>query len=593
MIGANVRYCVLGLLLAVAGCGDSAGSKDTSADAGGTPSPQPQPQPQPQPTAAPTPLPTPVTGLSVTVTYQGQSYVFDQSAGMDRGTYVDPQGQFQQQSIRVTNPGLPNFAVSFRPDTTGGRIELVFELGQLFGSPTPFNMAAYEADISQNGNSLAKIPVPNHYWYSRWRWQSAPRPARAMVPDLMAKGLLPHFDPTVSPGTPTAAAVPYKIMGLGGVYPSMTATGDRSDIGPVTEWQADYIMAVLTGNANASTLLSTILDQGDASGTIPSWHFRDENTGAPLDTFKFPEASLYAGQSGVSPLIVRSSGTGMTVSATHEPDLAYLPFLLTGDPYYLEELEFSVVNNVLELTPAARATYGKVEALRGWAWSLRNMAQAATVVPAATPSWLLPQSYFTELMAGNLAYSMTLVNDTTDVDRALFHTLDETFGSTATGGLPYGTQISPWQEDYSLIVLAWVVGMGHADWRPVLEWKVEDEVARTSGASGWIRAVSSPYRMGLRQTSTSPWFSTWADAWTWTSTNTGLTYVDPDTLVVTGAGSLTYPSITLGALGAAANQGVAAAAPNYQWLLTQLQKNLTPSNGHAGYYTSQKFAISP
>ncbi len=52
--------------------------------------------------------------------------------------------------------------------------------------------------------------------------------------------------------TKTLAAYPYTPMGFAGLYCNMCVTGDRGDIGLVTEWQADYIC---TG-ANLPTVLA-------------------------------------------------------------------------------------------------------------------------------------------------------------------------------------------------------------------------------------------------------------------------------------------------------------------------------------------------
>ena len=58
----------------------------------------------------------------------------------------------------------------------------------------------------------------------------------------MSSGLLPHYDNNVNNGTarPTRQEL-YQIMELAGIYRAMPATGERGDIGPVTEWQGEYI----------------------------------------------------------------------------------------------------------------------------------------------------------------------------------------------------------------------------------------------------------------------------------------------------------------------------------------------------------------
>jgi hypothetical protein len=63
-------------------------------------------------------------------------------------------------------------------------------------------MTGYTATICKGGVILATIPVPQHYFRARWRWQSTPRPVTATIADLIASGLLPHYDASVLGNTP-------------------------------------------------------------------------------------------------------------------------------------------------------------------------------------------------------------------------------------------------------------------------------------------------------------------------------------------------------------------------------------------------------
>jgi hypothetical protein len=115
---------------------------------------------------------------------------------------------------------------------------------------------------------------------------------RANVVALVASGLLPPLElPAVHvkkrPGDPAS----YDVMGLAGMYADMGATGDRAEIGPLTEYQAEY---VCTGRPAA---LATMMAQAEAGGTIP-WNIRDETTGAPVDTLAYPRITLYGERAG-------------------------------------------------------------------------------------------------------------------------------------------------------------------------------------------------------------------------------------------------------------------------------------------------------
>ena len=55
------------------------------------------------------------------------------------------------------------------------------------------HLDAYVVEIERGGKAVARVEVPKHYWFSRWRWQSAPRPIIAKPRDLIAAGLLPSY----------------------------------------------------------------------------------------------------------------------------------------------------------------------------------------------------------------------------------------------------------------------------------------------------------------------------------------------------------------------------------------------------------------
>ena len=219
--------------------------------------------------------------LSVVVRIEGGStYTYSAADGADLGDFASTIGGFTQRCIRVDQPGSP-LTVFFRPDRTSNRVEVVFELGRVFSGGAPVKLPAYTATIYLGEQQLATVPVPVHYWYSRWRWQSSPRPVVGNVAQLISQGLLPPYDtvggttvngvtqqclPASSPfkkaacylvnstsfvPSPTLPAImtsytPYTVMGTSDVATYMPRTGERPDIGLVTEPQAQFICTGLT-----------------------------------------------------------------------------------------------------------------------------------------------------------------------------------------------------------------------------------------------------------------------------------------------------------------------------------------------------------
>ena len=108
----------------------------------------------------------------------------------------------------------------------------------------------------------------------------------------MQQGLLPSYDARAH----TARSIEvrpqsYEPMGMAGITAYFATGGDRDDIGPLTEAQAEYLC---TGRSAA---LWTMMAQAEAAGTVP-WIMRDEKTGGPVDVLAYPKVSSYDPRAG-------------------------------------------------------------------------------------------------------------------------------------------------------------------------------------------------------------------------------------------------------------------------------------------------------
>ena len=500
--------------------------------------------------------------LTATITIGGMSYPFHEVDGTDLGDYQDPLGAFTQHCIRAVNPGLPDFRTYFRNDADGSRNEVVFELGSIF-SGTPANMASYTAVITRDdGTVLATFNVPRHDWFSRWRWYSAERPARTTAAALQAANLIPKFDFSLIAGHPPAmqGAATYAPMGLAGQGNDMSAGGGGPEIGPVTQFQGEWLA---TGNASS---YRSMIAQAEAAGTW-SWHHRDEGTGAPLNAITYPHASIQSADAA-TPVLAKIAPNNW--DTPHQPALNYLPFLLTGDPYYLEGLQFQANSTIYHQPWTFRPTYNVFDAIRAWAWSTRTMACAAKVTPDTVPAWLLPKSYFKQNLDGNRDYVMaTFVNR--GIEPYITHrTFERQFGDGDPSS-PAGTYTQPYMEAYCGIVLNWIAAMFPTEplWMQAAVWKGDQGVKRTNGTSGWNRAYVSPYRQYLRVSTADPWLN-WADSWALTASRFGF---DPaaDSSVMQDPITFDYPQIWYAAIAPLASMGVPGAAECATWLRGQIQ----------------------
>jgi hypothetical protein len=411
--------------------------------------------------------------ILVTVKLPEGEYRFHSATGKDLGNYTGP--NFVQQNIVVRDRSIP-FTVFFRPDVTSDRLEIVFEWGDPFLSSAR-DLDAYTAEISHGGNTIAKIDVPGHYWLSRWRWQSKPRPFVKTAEDVFAAKIFPRYRRIAGRQSLPPPATPYTIMGFSGINKYMPTTGERGDIGPLPEYYAAYLA---TGD---ETMKASMLTWAECAASFP-WHLRDAANWAPINWNKYPKATTYFDQGGASPVIYRNP-RGVNVyerpyiDDAHEPALTFLPFILTGDLFFLEELQF-MATYLLHSDKMFPGLFNQLQT-RGWAWSLRTIVDVVCATPEHTPAFLLPKSYWQVFLDKNLKSIMHDHVNATDVKNRVFSSGTEK------------SEIGFWQEDYLATVLGMVVYRGFKAWRPVFEWKVRSDIARTNGTSGWPRSVPTAY----------------------------------------------------------------------------------------------------
>ena len=424
-------------------------------------------------------------GLSVTISgLAGGPFTLTESDAKPLDNYNGP--GFTMRNLVATAPGLP-LTIYFRPDINSARREVVFEYKALITAtpnPTPPpGLPPYTVTISDNGTALATIAIPvSHQAGKRWRWQSTRRPIIAKPAELVASGAVLPYDASLIPNIgelkPNHPA--YAPLQLAGVSPHMGMTGERDDIGPLPSAAAYYLA---TGDAAA---LGAVLEWGEASGSIP-WHWRDPNGLGPIDLDITPDAG---GNSTLK--IYGSPNDDVAIDDAHQPSLGYLPFLLTGDPYYLEELQFQASWTMT----AYNGSYGingpgilwPVQT-RGYAWGLRNLIQAVIATPESVPSWLLPRSYWRRKLENNRKFFDANFMDSYNPTIRALH---------LAGAIEYDGNLPFWQQDFLQSSLELAVRAGLTEWAAERDWHGRQVIDRTSGKSGWPRKLPTPYEAAFR-----------------------------------------------------------------------------------------------
>lgn len=200
---------------------------------------------------------------------------------------------------------------------------------------------------------------------------------------------------------------PLKIGDL--VYP-FSAPGIRPDIGLLPEWAAHYIHFkkasareyTLKMGRNCSGAVSMHVDEEDDS----LLHLDADNSGLFLSWMNgFIDNGILGGES--------TEGIGINyyseVGAAHTPQLAWLPYLLTGDRYYLREMKYwgnhcmiSVLFNRNTMAGANVPGAGIIcwNQLRDIAWGMRDLSICAAWLPDAD----IDKSYFVTKLANNVTH---------------------------------------------------------------------------------------------------------------------------------------------------------------------------------------------
>lgn len=313
----------------------------------------------------------------------------------------------------------PIFHATFWP-----RIKKVFVrvIGET-SNPDAWQTLSYDLTITGGTSSPATIysrTGVSHHPAARWTrtfWIGDP-PSHVDIDHnlryLAATGAVPNFDsdivvaPTEIQNWATEwNKAPKGILDSGNWEKAMFATGGRPDIGPYPTWvglwlySGDHRMeSVARGNA-------------DLAGAWP-FHFRESKPdrifepvgrqnaqGRVLSVFARPTLVLGEGNVNIdNPVIAASDGVifvggdgnynGWVGDTSHQPDPYSVLYTLSGDYWYLEQMQFWASWGTFRNIPASQVAWsrgpqntsgGLAGSPRDEAWGFRTRAQAAWFSP--------------------------------------------------------------------------------------------------------------------------------------------------------------------------------------------------------------------
>ncbi|MED5618869.1 hypothetical protein [Ideonella sp. BN130291] len=452
---------------------------------------------------------------------------------------------------------MARFAVRAYAGLDKARVDVIVENNWAY-EPAPQNFT-YKAVIDVGGSPAFTQDSVVHYHHARWRktlwWGSEPQVhLRHDNAYLMATRAIPNYDRSVTVTTDQLAALANRwasakkgLMAPGLVVTYMPTTGGRPDIGPLPQWSATYVLTM------DRTAKATVLGTGDLAGSWPI-HYRNQATDLPVTVADYPYMTLLGRPGDTNNPVTKKSEAfpacgGICTTepyqyspdSAHQPSLAYLPYLITGDHYYLEELHFWTNYNTFKDNPGYRMREQgllKSDQVRAQAWSLRTLGQAAYITPDNHPL----KSHFVQMVHNNINwYTSTFVAAQPNALGFLGGTGVDGFQAivytTASGA---NTGMAPWQDDFFTWSVGYLVELGFQDAAPLLAWKAKFPVGRMT-APGYCWIDGATYALAVRPSATAAPYGTFAEAYQATMRSTDANGMPVPRVNSTGAKYLDQP----------------------------------------------------
>lgn len=344
----------------------------------------------------------------------------------------------------------------------------------------------YDLAIKRHGTVVHKQPRFTHYHHARWHkvvWTGGAEPAQRLrynMPYFLATRATWNYDLGLTVPESvlsseftklTKARQEQEALGpMGNVFvtPAFGTTGGRADIGPLPRWTAYYL---ISQDERAREIM---LANADAAGSVPI-HYRDEGTNQPVDVEKYPTVTVSFGTS--KPLLpVVKDKTIWAPDSAHQASFAYIPYLVTGDAFYLDEVMFWAAWNIASINPAYRdnsAGLIRSSQVRAQAWSLRSIGEAVRALPDSHPM----KKYFDKRLTNNLS---AFANHTDESPMAIIHHHGDV------------NRIHPWQNDYVSIVLSLLAENNEPRALEALKWFSKFTVGRFLNESNGFCTARAP-----------------------------------------------------------------------------------------------------
>lgn len=272
----------------------------------------------------------------------------------------------------------------------------------------------YDVEIVAGDKSLFQRKSVTHWYLTRWR--------KIVLLDLQTADVTPDFEPAFqAQALPRYLRLPklkakaptgkgFDLLECGHLNPYMPEHGGRPELAPYPDWAAAYLIH------RDPIQRQYVLAHGDLAGSWPV-HVREAEKGkwsglGPGRLVSIGERPNFWLDARAEPKDRPAGDLGsrgpLIPDNAHVPSLAYVPYIITGDRYYADEMAFWANFALLwtfqhGYSNARMGSKGllKYNETRGIAWALRNLVDATAYLPDSDPG----RTYFAEKVTNNLEWA--------------------------------------------------------------------------------------------------------------------------------------------------------------------------------------------
>jgi hypothetical protein len=388
------------------------------------------------------------------------------------------------------------------------RVDVIVENDWAY-EPDPKNIL-YDGKIEVGNQTVYTVNHLEHYRQARWHkvfWWGAPDPVYAQLSSsyLQASRAVPRYE-KLQP----SAAMLEKVrqdcdpMQWCDQTKTMGNTGAQQAIGPLARWSSVYVVDP------TYRAYRWMLANDDALGSY-GIHYRDQLTGQPVSVEAHPCMTLYRQaevvrcpvspyHDDVFPRCSNQCESPLIPDESHHPEPAYVAYLVTGDWYYLEELEFWADWVIFHQNPAYRGyADGLIEdtQIRGQAWALRTLGYAAYILPDQDPM----KGYFNRVVENNIQWYNKQYTENPDANK--LHITTNGYAVLYPNRGKPNTGIATWQQSFFNWAIGNLADLGFTGAGRLRDWFSYFQInLMTSQDFCWV--LASSYELQVRDTKDSP-----------------------------------------------------------------------------------------